>query len=105
MSFLDLMANVDSVVRQTLGGSVTYTPGVGAAVTVNGVFDAVYVRVDVGNPGVSSSGPAVFLSVEELPTDPSDDTTATVTVDGIVYTAHEVMPDGIGGVRLLLHKV
>jgi len=105
VGFADLIAVGDRVVRELLGGSVIYRSGVGVEVTVKGVFDLVYVKVDAGQPGLSSSGPSVFLALEDLSSSPMEDPAATVTVDGVTYTAHEVMPDGLGGVRLLLHQV
>lgn len=104
MGFTDLVERADVAVRAHLGGDITYTPSVGAPVQVRGVFDAAYVRVDLGQIGVSSSGPAVFLKRADLPSDPSDDAGARVTVKGVVYSIHEVQPDGEGGgVLLLLH--
>lgn len=103
MSFASLLAVADSAIRSTLGGAVTYTPSVGAAVEVDGIFDAAYVRVDL-EAGVSSSGPAVFLSLADLPSSPVTDTAATITVDAVTYRAHTVQPDGLGGVLLLLHR-
>jgi hypothetical protein len=87
------------------GGSVTYTSGVGSAVSVRGVFDALYEKVDAGNTGVSSFGPAVFLRLSDLPSHPSDDASARVTVAGIEYKVREAQPDGVGGVHLLLQQV
>lgn len=104
MGFSDLLAAGDISVRSILGGTVTYSPGAGSPVDVDGIFDAAYVRVDLGQAGVSSSGPAVFLTLSDLPSDPSVDSSATVTVDGVKYTPHEVKPDGLGGVVLLLHR-
>lgn len=106
MGFADLMASlVDPTVRQKLGGSVTYTPGVGAAVVVDGVFDAAHVQLDLGEPGVSTQGPAVFLTLADLPSNPETDEDAMVTVAGVTYTPHTVKPDGLGGVLLLMHRV
>ncbi len=105
MSFDDLLAVGDVSVRGILGSTVTYTPTVGAAVDVSGIFDAAYVRVDLGQPGVSSQGPAVWLTLTDLPSDPTTDTTATVTVNSVTYIPHEAQPDGMGTVLLLLHKV
>lgn len=107
MGFADLMATVDrAVLDSRLGDEVTYTPGVGAPVEVLGCFDALYTRVEAGGQaGISSSGPAVFLALDDLPSDPETDTAATVTIAGVTYTAHEVRPDGMGGVVLLLHRV
>ena len=105
MGFTDLLAVGDQHVRRKLGGAITYTPGVGAPVEVDGVFDAAHVHVDLGEPGVSSQGPAVFLTLADLPSDPDLDGAATVTVAGVTYTPHTVKPDGTGAVVLLLHRV
>lgn len=107
MGFADLMAVGDSVLRQKLGGVVTYTPTVGDAVEVDGIFTAPHTNVDLGEQGggVSTVSPTVFLTLDDLPSDPKTDTTATVTVDGVTYSWHDVQPDGMGGVLLLLHKV
>ena len=104
MGFADLVAAGDRVVRNVLGDAITYSPSVGAAVAVQGVFDSQYVKVDLGQPGVSSVSPAAFLRREDLPSDVETDTAATVTFAGVVYTVHEVQPDGMGGVILLLHR-
>ncbi len=105
MGFADLLTVGDRSVRQLLGGSITYTPGVGAAVVVDGIFDAAYVKVELGEPGVSSQGPAAWLTLTDLPSDPEVDEDATVTVAGVTYKPHTVQPDGQGTVLLLLHRV
>ena len=105
MGFADLLAVADAAVRGTLGGSIIYTPTVGDAVTVDGIFDAVYAQIDAGTGSVVSVGPAVFLTLDDLPSAPETDTAATVTVAGVTYLPHTVKPDGLGGVYLLLHKV
>jgi hypothetical protein len=104
VSFTTLLAAADSAVRTGLGGAVTYTPTVGDAVEVDGVFDEVYVRVDAMTPGISSTGPAVFLTLADLPSSPVTDLTATVTIGGTTYLPHTTQPDGQGGVLLLLHR-
>lgn len=101
-----LLAQVDSaVLASPLAQEVTYTSGVGAAVTVRGIFDALYVKADVGEVGVSSAGPAVFARLADLSSDPETDLAARVTVDAVEYQWREVQPDGQGGVLLLLHEV
>jgi hypothetical protein len=72
-------------------------------VDVRGIFDAAYVRVEAGRAGVSSSGPAVFLRLEDLPTDPENDE-PIMTVAGVNYTVREAQKDGQGGIHLLLHR-
>jgi hypothetical protein len=104
MAWDALLQRADKAVRQQLGGTVTYTPGVGGAVTVTGIFDAAYVRAEAGRPGVSSSGPAVFLRLADLPSDPETDEAATVTVGGTTYRVAEPQKDGQGGVLLQLFK-
>jgi hypothetical protein len=104
VSFASLLAQVDDAATQHLGGVVTYATGAGASVAVEGIFDAAYVLVDANEAGVSSSGPAVFLRVADLPSDPTVDS-PTVTVASVVYEVREAKPDGLGGVLLLLHKV
>lgn len=103
MGFADLLATVDRATRRVLGGVATYTPGVGAPVVVDGIFDANYTRVDVGEAGAASVGPALFLRLEDLPSDPETDAGATVTINSVTYRIHEVQPDGLGGVHLLMH--
>ncbi len=103
MGFKAILAVGDQVVRGILGESVTYSPTAGDPVEVDGVFDAAYEKVEAGEAGISSYGPAVFLSLADLPSNPGTDLTATVTVDGTEYTIHETKPDGQGGVALLLH--
>jgi hypothetical protein len=88
---------------KALGGTVRYTPAAGAFKDVQGIFDAQYLRVPAGQAGVQSSGPAVFLLMVDLPTDPENDE-PTITVNGIAYQVTEVRKDGQGGVVLLLHK-
>lgn len=106
MGFADLLAAGDRAAREILGSEIVYTPGTGAPVTVNGIFDALYVRADpAGEPGISTSGPAVFLTLADLPSDPYTDDDATVTVGGTVYAAHTVQKDGQGAVVMLLHLV
>lgn len=105
MTFADLLQAVDETSRETLGEDVIYTPGAGGAVTVRGIFDAAYVRVDAGNAGVSSSIPAVFLGLDDLPTDPSDDEDCRITRLGVEYKVREAEPDGQDGVLLFLQQV
>lgn len=106
MAFADLLRVADQSVRGHLGGSVVYSPSVGAPVTVPAVFDAAHVRADVGQISAAASvGPAVFVRLEELPSNPEEDTGARITNAGVAYTIHEVHPDGLGGAYLLLHRI
>lgn len=110
MGFAENLAAADRSVRTLLGDSeaITFTPGTGSPAQVTGIFDAAYQRVDpVGQAGISTVGPAVFLSLSDLPSDPSADLSATITrgKTGITYKPWQVEPDGMGGVLLHLHQV
>lgn len=103
MGFAELLAVGDGKARALLGRTVTYTPAAGAAVDVDGIFDAAYVKADLGQPGVSTSGPAVTLALSDLPDVPTAD--SRVTVGGVVYAPWEIQPDGMGLTVLHLHEV
>lgn len=104
MDFAAHLQRTDETTRDILGGLVTYTPGVGTAEDVQGIFDANHVRVEAGEAGVTSAGPAVFLRLSELPSDPEVDGNARVTVGGTEYSPTSVEKDGQGGVLLRLHR-
>jgi len=107
VGFAELLATADKVVRKQLGrGDVTWTPGAGAPVpNLIGILDQAYEKVDAGTPGISSFGPAVFLTLADLPVGAKDDEAARVTVGATVYSIHESQPDGLGGCVFLLHLV
>lgn len=103
MAFSDLLAAADRAALTHLGGTVRYAPELGEPVDVLGIFDAAYVRADIGTPGVSTCGPAVFFRLSDLPTDPTKDD-PLITVGGVVYRRKEAHRDGQGGVVLLLRR-
>lgn len=107
MGFSALLGVTDQAVRAALGQQVVYTPSVGSPVSIPGIFDASYIRIDDGTPGVSSSSPAVFVAFSDLPAGFDTDLGAQVTITGTpasdgVYKINEPQPDGIGGVVLIL---
>lgn len=105
MAFADLLASADVLIRQKTGrADVVYEPSVGDPVTVDGVFDNNDLRVDLGDAGVKSPGPTVFLALGDLTSDPETDADATVTIGATSYVIHEVTKDGLGGVTLRLHR-
>lgn len=104
MGWQDQLAKADRACQAVFGTPVLYAPEEGGAVTVSGIFDSAYVRVNAGEAGVSSCGPAVFLRLEDLPTDPREDD-ADYTIEGATYRSIEAQPDGQGGVLVQLQKV
>lgn len=106
MPFADFMAQADAATLKHLGGvAVVYAPAVGDPVGITAHFDEQYQFID-GDAGVESIAPAVFLSaanIELLGVDPLVDT-PTLTIKGLGYKVWQRQPDGLGGVRLLLHR-
>lgn len=102
MTWPGLVAQMDGAILSAMGIATSYKPITSPAITVTGIFDAAYVRVEVGEAGVSSAGPAIFYRLSDLPVDPEADD--DVTIDGTVYGVIEVKKDGQGGVHLQLHK-
>ena len=104
--FATLLERVDRQARRVLGEPVVYAPGSGAPVTVSGIYDALYVKAEAEHTGVSLSGPAVFLTLADLPSDPETEGDCRVTVlsTGETYEVREVQKDGQGGVLLMLRR-
>jgi hypothetical protein len=104
MVFSEHVALADQHVRDHLGGvTVTYAPAVGDAVEVVGMFDEVYVLPEQGHANVEQVTPAVWLKLSDLPGHPDDDEPA-LTIAGNTYRVVERQPDGMGTIRLLLHR-
>lgn len=105
MAFSDLIDSADRAVLGHCGGiDVIYTTEAGAPTTVQGIFDEEYVLSDPGRAGVEQITPAVWLQLEDLPTDPRAEN-PTVTILGNVYTVRERPTDGVGGsIRLILRR-
>ncbi|AGC43260.1 hypothetical protein MYSTI_01929 [Myxococcus stipitatus DSM 14675] len=106
MSFAAQLAIADVAVLEHLGEEqdVRYVASNGAVADVRGIFDEAYVKVEAGEVGYSSSGPAVFLRTAGLSSDPRTDD-FRVVARGKTYKLREAMPDGMGGILLLLHWV
>lgn len=103
--FDELVGVIDSATQAAFGEPVIYTPDGGAPVPVIGIYDEQYVLAK-GNAeaGVEARGPAVFLRLAELPTDPEEDE-PTLTIGGKNYRVVERRPDGKGGIVLALRLV
>src|SRR6185369_15337225 len=100
------MLAADRAVLSLLGGeSVLYSPEVGDAVPIDGMFDERYVLAKGdGEAGVETTGPALFVRIDDLPADIEDDE-PIFTIRGDDFRVTERRPDGIGGVVLVLRRV
>jgi len=96
-------AATSAALLPVLGRDILYAPEGQDASTVTGIFDASYERINQGEAGVSTFGPAVFFLLADLPVDPEDDE-PTITIDGYDYSIRETAKDGIGGVLIFLHR-
>ncbi len=84
---------------------ITYQPAVGAPVTVRGIFDAQFVLAQgTAEAGVETLGPAVFLILSDLPTDPEFDDPILI-IGGVSYRVHDRRTAGLGAIVLALRKV
>ncbi len=81
--------------QYTVGG-VTHEP--------RGIFEASYVRVQAGTPGVQSQGPAVFYQLAHLPSDPQEVEPTQILIRGTAYKVIEARRDGQTGALLHLHR-
>lgn len=98
-----MVASIDRTAMTLLGGvEVIYQPGIGAPVTVTGIFDTPYVlsQGDV-QAGVGTSEIKVFLRIGDLPTDPETDE-PILFIGGVAYRVVERDADDFGGITLHL---
>jgi hypothetical protein len=106
MAWTDYLERADKATRNILGGEVYYAPGAGAPVTVTGIFDPQHSHPS-GPSEIDQQrgwGPAVFLTLADLPSDPETDT-PTITIGGVSYTVRDTHKPGNGEVICLLNRV
>lgn len=104
MAWSTLLGLADGAVSDAFGETVTYAPSEGEPVQVSGVFEAAYRLVETAEAGVSSTSPAVFFKLADLPANPEEDS-PTITIGSSNYSIRECRKDGQGGVLILLHEV
>lgn len=107
MSFDELVAEVDEVVKSDLGGeTILYRTDLGGpAVPVTGIFDEPYILAKgSAEAGVEALEPSVWVSLADLPEHPETDE-PTLTIRGNEYRVTERRPDGKGGIVLALRRV
>ena len=105
MGFADLVTAADDQVLDSLGKvSVTYAPSSGSPVVVEGIFDENYIVLEENEFGFEQITPAVWLHLDDLPSDPDTDT-PVITINGVEYLARARPRDSLSlTVRLLLHR-
>lgn len=106
MAFPDLAAAADRVVQATLGVVATWQSDEWGDALVPGVFDEAYELADPSGAGVESLGPTLSaVRASDLPAHVDDDPDARLIIGEKRYRVVERQPDGMGGLRLLLHRI
>jgi hypothetical protein len=87
--------------------SLAYQPGHGLRRTIRGIFDETHETQAMGEVGVTSQGPQVFLLLDQLAdaSDPEEDPDAVVFVGEKAFQIHKVERDGKGGAVLRLREI
>ena len=86
------------------GESITYSPAIGSAFPISGIFDEAYHDVDLaGGMGVTSAQPVVGVRLSEFLTQPQQDDVLTVIRTGETFKVKEVRIDGHGSAKLMLN--
>jgi len=102
MNWEDATKRALGTALNTFGKSATYTPAVGAASTITGVFDRGYRAIEFNGVETSSFAITFAIKLEDLSANPvSGD---QVTIDGTTYKIIESQEDGQGGAILILHE-
>jgi hypothetical protein len=105
VTFAEQIGMVDRAIQSHLGSvKVQYRPAHEDPYEVVGMFDERFVLIDKGDAGVEQVTPALFVRLEDLKVHPDDDE-PTIEINEITYKVRERQVDGLGGIRLLLHKV
>jgi hypothetical protein len=97
-NFAALQARVNAAaIRHLADVEAVYTPVGGGPQDdpVPGEFDSAY--ISVSDDGVSSTSPALFVDLADMPSPQRDD---QLVINGVTYDTVEVLPDG-GGMAIL----
>ena len=100
----DLAAMVGSAARDAFGTTVLYRPQVGDPVTITAIFHAEHAEAGLaGGVPVTTTAPVLDVLLADLPAEPEEGDTLTVT--GTDYRVVDIRTDGMGGAKLILHRV
>lgn len=89
----DLANRVDAaVMRSRLAESITYTPMVGAPVSIKGVFKAEFQEANLLTGSVEETGPRVGIHLSDLQAPPQHGD--QVSIRGVNYKVVQIQADG-----------
>lgn len=97
-----VLAGVISV----FGEPVTYTPAIGAPLSITGVFDEAYQDLTLaGGTAMTTSTPVLGVRVSDFPALPAQGDTLVIASTGEAFTVKEVRADGHGWAKLMLNYI
>jgi hypothetical protein len=100
----DLAAMAGAAARDTFGTTVLYRPQVGDPVTIVAIFHAEHAEAGLaGGVPVTTTAPLLDVLLTDLPVEPEEGD--TLTVAGSDYRVVDIRTDGMGGAKLILHRV
>jgi predicted permease len=103
---IDWDKNVLAPLENVFGEPVQYTPAVGTAFQVTGIFDEAYKEVDLaGGMGVTTVMPVVGVRLSQFSNLPKQGDQLTILRTAATYAVKEVRPDSHGSVLLMLNYV
>ena len=100
----DLAVVVGGAARDAFGTTVLYRPQVGDPVTITAIFHAEHAEAGLaGGVPVTTTAPVLDVLLADLPAEPEEGDTLTVT--GTDHRVVDIRTDGMGGAKLILHRV
>jgi hypothetical protein len=97
--FRDIEESVLGLTNLIIGRSATYTPTVGTASAISGVFDNAFVDIN----GTTLLRPVFRIRLSDLAAKPKK--SDQVLIDAVAYIVIDSQEDGYGGSSLVLQKV
>lgn len=100
----DLAVMVGGAARDAFATTVLYRPEGGAPITIAAIFHAEHAEAGLaGGVPVTTTAPVLDVLLADLPVEPEEGD--TLTVSGTDYRVVDIRSDGMGGAKLLLHRV
>jgi len=97
-SWLDQASDVLAITVDTFGRTVTYTPTVGAAFSLVGVFDREGSQLSIDGAQLEIASPRLGVRLADFSIAPAQGD--VWEIDGVRYRVTAMIPDGQGGATL-----
>ena len=100
----ELAAMVGGAARDAFGTTVIYRPESGDPVTITAIFHAEHAEAGLaGGVPVTTTAPVLDVLLSDLGVEPEEGD--SVTLAGCDYRVVDILGDGMGGAKLILHLV